>query len=232
MATKVVVTGAAGQIGSEIIRLLQMKKYDVIGADINAALGKGCEYLDICSHDEVERFLENTRPEIVINNAGVGVFSSMEKRSFSEFEEVFRVNMWGTFNMCQKAIKQFQKDGGGLIINIASIYGVKSSDFRIYGDSKRNNSEIYSMTKAAVISLTKYIAAHYGHENIRCNSVSPGGVFNGQSAEFVSNYNSKVPLRRMASANDIAKVIGFLASEDANYINGENVIVDGGFSAW
>ena len=120
----------------------------------------------------------------------------------------------------------------GKIVNIASIYGVKSSDYRIYGSSGRNNSEVYSATKAGIIQLTKYMATHFGKYNIQTNSISPGGIYNGQSEDFVENYKNKTPLGRMGKTADICNALNFLCSEKTDYINGQNIVVDGGFLAW
>jgi NAD(P)-dependent dehydrogenase (short-subunit alcohol dehydrogenase family) len=115
---------------------------------------------------------------------------------------------------------------------LGSIYGVKSSDERIYGDSGRNNSEVYSVTKAGVIQLTKYMAAHFGKYNIQTNCISPGGIYNGQSDGFVTNYEYKTPSGRMGCPEDITNAFEFLCSRSSDYINGQNIIVDGGFTAW
>ena len=125
-----------------------------------------------------------------------------------------------------------KKKNFGKIVNLGSIYGVKSSDERIYGDSGRNNSEVYSVTKAGVIQLTKYMAAHFGKYNIQTNCISPGGIYNGQSDSFVTNYEYKTPSGRMGSPEDITNALEFLCSCSSDYINGQNIIVDGGFSVW
>ena len=129
-------------------------------------------------------------------------------------------------------IKIMKKIGGGKIINIASIYGSKSSDERIYGDSGRNNSEVYSATKAGVINLTKYMAAHFGKYNIQTNAISPGGIYKQQSVDFVRNYEHKTPMQRMGAVEDLLSTLLYLISDDTAYTNGQNISVDGGFLAW
>ncbi|MEK6848762.1 MAG: SDR family oxidoreductase, partial [Nanoarchaeota archaeon] len=121
---------------------------------------------------------------------------------------------------------------GGSIINIGSIYGQVSSDKRIYGDSKRNNSEVYSATKAGIIQFTKYLATHWAEYNIRVNCISPGGIFNNQKEFFVKNYINKVPLGRMANVTDINGALIFLASDASKYVTGQNLTIDGGFTIW
>ena len=118
------------------------------------------------------------------------------------------------------------------IVNIGSIYGVVSSDPRIYTDCSRMNSEAYSASKAGVIQLTKYFSAHLAEHKIRVNCVSPGGIFNNQGDDFVKNYSHRTPFSRMATVDEICGAIIFLASIDSNYITGQNIIVDGGFTSW
>ena len=122
--------------------------------------------------------------------------------------------------------------GQGAIINIGSIYGVVSSDPRIYADCARMNSEVYSASKAAVIHMTKYFAVHAAPLGVRVNCVSPGGVFNNQGEGFVQNYAQRTPFNRMAKDQEICGAVIFLASGDADYISGQNIVVDGGFTAW
>ena len=131
--------------------------------------------------------------------------------------------------MSQAALKIMKNNNAGKIVNIASIYGSTSSDERIYGNSGRNNSEIYSTTKAGVISLTKYMAAHFGKYNIQTNSISPGGIYNYQSKDFVEKYEHKTPMNRMGKVQDLLSTLFYLISEDTGYTNGQDIAVDGGF---
>ena len=134
--------------------------------------------------------------------------------------------------MTRESIKIMIKHGYGKIINIGSIYGVNSSDFRIYGESGRNNSEVYSISKSGVIMFSKYLAAHYASNNIQINTISPGGIKKNQSDEFIKNYNLKNPTGRMGRTNDLLPALDFLLDKKNEYINGENIVVDGGFTTW
>ena len=109
---------------------------------------------------------------------------------------------------------------------------MKSSDQSIYGKSGRNNSEVYSASKAGVIMLTKYLASHFASNNIQINCISPGGIYRNQDNEFVKRYSLKAPIGRMANTKDMQSVFKMLISEDANYVNGINIPVDGGFTSW
>ena len=119
----------------------------------------------------------------------------------------------------------------GSIVNIASIYGVVGPDFNIYEGTTMTMPAAYSAIKGGLISFTKYLASYLGPNNIRVNAVSPGGIFDNQNPIFVNNYNNKVPLRRMGNPDDIIPAIIFLLSEDAKYITGQNLIIDGGWTS-
>ncbi len=134
--------------------------------------------------------------------------------------------------MSREAIKIMIKSNLGKIINIGSIYGVNSSDYRIYGKSGRNNSEVYSITKSGIIMFSKYLATHFASDNIQINTISPGGIKSNQSDDFIKNYTKKNPTRRMGCTKDLLPALDFLLSEKNVYTNGENIIIDGGFTKW
>jgi len=226
----VVVTGSNGQLGQEYVRILREYKANVIGIDITGQ----CDInLDITDQAAVSNFWKNIGPiDCLINNAGIGVFTDGLGRSKEDFMKVLEINLWGTYNMIMNYIKFSEYECKKRIINIASLYGHISSDYRIYGKSKRNNSEVYSASKAGVIGLTKYIAANYSQRSVICNSVSPGGVLREQTSDFVLNYSGKSPQARLADADEIGKVVKFLALDSPDHLNGEDIKVDGGFSIW
>jgi len=235
---KVVLTGANGQLGKAFTEALVEKRFFVYAIDINIENIKTSDSikpvkLDITNETKVNDFFSSIQDiDVLINNAGIGVFTPFEDRTAAEFKKVMEVNLLGLFLMSQSAIKIMKNSNGGKIVNIASIYGSTSSDERIYGNSGRNNSEVYSATKAGVISLTKYMAAHFGKYNIQTNSLSPGGIYNQQSEDFVANYEYKTPMHRMCSIQDLLSTLFYLISEDTAYTNGQDIAVDGGFLAW
>ena len=115
------------------------------------------------------------------------------------------------------------------------MYGLISPDFRIYNQGDRKNSEIYGATKAGIIQLTKYFAVHLAENNIRVNSISPGGVYNSdnpQSESFIKNYSYRCPMKRMAKVEEISGAVVFLSSSASSYITGQNLVIDGGMSCW
>ena len=233
-----IITGANGQLGSAFVEALTGKGYFIYAVDLNIEKITTSENvqpvtLDITDEIAVHKFFSIIQSlDVLINNAGVGVFTPFENRTAAEFKKVMEVNLLGTFLMSQSSVKIMKNSDGGKIINIASIYGSTSSDDRIYGDSGRNNSEVYSATKAGVINMTKYMAAHFGKYNIQTNAISPGGIYNQQSLDFVTNYQYKTPMQRMGNINDLLSTLFYLISEDTGYTNGQNISVDGGFLAW
>jgi 3-oxoacyl-[acyl-carrier protein] reductase len=235
---KIVITGASGQLGSYFVDFFSDKGDKIYALDKHHMQSNNrknvCKIeIDITDETQVLSFFSSlTECDILINNAGVGVFTPLEQRTSKEFFDVMNVNLYGTFLMCQKSLELLKNSKSGRIVNIGSIYGVVSSDPQIYGSSGRNNSEVYSATKAGVIQLTKYLAVHLAPFNITVNSLSPGGVFNDQSSDFVVQYEKKVPLGKMAHPRDLIGSLEHLVSDNARYITGQNIIVDGGFSAW
>jgi 3-oxoacyl-[acyl-carrier protein] reductase len=233
-----IVTGANGNLGSKFLRTLRDLDYFVYAVDkevgeINSEEFVESVQLDVTDEKKVSEFyLTISSLDLLVNNAGIGVFTPFEERTADEFRMVTDVNLLGTFLMAQGAIKIMKKQSFGKVVNLGSIYGVKSSDERIYGDSGRNNSEVYSITKAGVIQLTKYMAAHFGKYNVQTNCISPGGIYNGQADDFVSNYEYKTPAQKMGMPEDITNALIFLCSDNSGYVNGQNIAIDGGFLAW
>ena len=242
----IVITGSCGQLGSSMCDLFVKIGCKVIGLDNSIELNKinNVDYydLDIRESKDVSNVFKNifkkyNQIDILINNAGVSVFEPFEERNEENFEWVMNVNLKGTFNCIQKYVANYDSinQKQGCIINIASMYGLISPDFRIYSENDRKNSEVYGATKAGVIQMTKYFAVHLADRNIRSNSISPGGVYNPanpQGKEFIENYEYRCPMKRMAKSEEIANVALFLATELSSYVNGQNITVDGGMSAW
>ncbi len=243
----VLLTGACGQIGQILTAAFLKNGAHVVGVDItpepNAAFKKliaknkkSLSFLsaDITKAGEVVALRKSLKHpiDVLVNCAGMGVYTPFEERTEEELDQVINLNLKGTILMAQAISKDMTKRKKGTIINFGSIYGVTTPDFRIYGNSKRNSSEIYGATKAGVIHFTRYLAAYLAKNQITANTISPGGVFNNQAKFFVKNYEYKTPLGRMATASDLVGTVLFLASDDARYITGQNIVVDGGFTVW
>jgi NAD(P)-dependent dehydrogenase (short-subunit alcohol dehydrogenase family) len=170
--------------------------------------------------------------DILLNNAGIGIFTPFESRTEEEVRRAIDINLKGTLWCSQLFSEPMRARKSGCIINIGSIYGVISADPRIYAKSGRNSSEVYAATKAGVIHLTRYLAVYLAPHGIRVNAISPGGVFNHQDPEFVTNYCAKAPLGRMATPTDLEGALIYLASDASSYVTGHNLIVDGGITLW
>jgi NAD(P)-dependent dehydrogenase (short-subunit alcohol dehydrogenase family) len=120
----------------------------------------------------------------------------------------------------------------GNIVNIASIYGMLGPDFSIYEGTTMTMPAEYAAIKGAIISFTRYLATYLAPYNIRVNCLSPGGIFNEQPETFVKKYNKRTPMGRMGNPEDIAGGVLFLLSDLSSYITGQNLVIDGGWSAW
>jgi len=172
-------------------------------------------------------------PEAVNKGITPGAF---EYYPLELWNSALNVNLTGMFLMTQACVKPMIEQGKqGSIINICSTYGLNGPDQRIYvKDGKRVAFKpvYYTVTKAGVMGFTKYLAAYYADTEIRVNALTPGGVFNNHEDYFVKNYSAKTILGRMAKKDEMNGALLFLASEASSYMTGNNVVVDGGWTAW
>lgn len=165
-------------------------------------------------------------------------FDSFENFKLQTWRDIMSVNIDGMFIMA-KHVGRHMIDKGikGSMIKTASIYGVVAPDQRIYEGSRYLDRQIsspavYSASKAAVIGLANYLAAYWGEKGIRVNVLTPGGVESGQNDTFKSKYSARVPLNRMANADEMIGALVFLASDASSYVTGQNIMVDGGLTVW
>lgn len=203
---------------------------------------------DILNRDSLlevrERCLgELGAPSVLVNNAGVDQPPGAAGKTYL-FEEIpleicsniFEVNVLGAFQMVQLFGRDMVKERRGSIINIGSLYASVSPDSRLYDhitcDPPFLKPPAYGSSKAALVNLTKYIAALWGPYGVRANVLSPGGVRGGQDQEFIRKFCSRVPLGRMAEFRDLAGPLVFLASGASSYVTGVELKVDGGFTCW
>lgn len=242
--TKVaVITGAARGIGLAIARSFLAAGYRVALLDIDGtglhAAAAGLEpadavlaiECDISAPSQVEAAIQLTetrfgRIDSLVNNAGVAVFKPLLETTFEEWERVLAVNLSGPFLCTQLCAPIMLKNGGGSIVNIASISGLRASTLRV----------AYGTSKAGLMHLTKQQAAELGNVGIRVNAIAPGPVETAMARQVHSpairaDYHDTIPLARYGTEQEIADAVFFLCSPAASFINGQTLAVDGGFDA-
>lgn len=255
-----IVTGALGLLGRKHCEALANAGANVVVADLDEGgavefaemLGDqhGGLKVDVTS----ERSLKTAREQIMnrygtidilVNNAAINdmfenpgmakELSAFENYPLDAFKKSLEVNITGVFLASQIFGAAMVEVGYGSIINIASTYGVVGPDQSIYrnecGEQTFYKSPVYPVTKGAVVNFTRFLAAYWGNKGVRVNTLSPGGVENGQSEIFIQNYSAKTLLGRMADASDYQGALVFLASDASAYMTGANLIVDGGWTA-
>lgn len=231
-----VITGGAGLLGKMHTEAILEFGGNVISTDINDK--DNHRYMDITDKSSIESIANSLeKVDILINNASLN--PTMINESNNKFEtfdlnrwnKSIEVNLTGAFLCSQVFIKKMiENKTKGVIINIASDLGIIAPDQRIYKNDVKPVD--YSVTKHAIIGLTKYLATYYADKNIRVNSLSPAGVYNNQDKDFVSRLSKLIPLGRMANLNEYKGAIVFLCSDASSYMTGSNLIIDGGRSVW
>ena len=208
---------------------------------------------DITQPDSVNAAVENVlsafgRIDVLVNSAALdpkfdpdAVNKGITPGAFEDYpldlwNSALNVNLTGMFLMTQACVKPMIEQGKkGSLINICSTYGLNGPDQRIYIKEGRRvafKPVYYTVTKAGVMGFTKYLAAYYAETEIRVNALTPGGVFNNHEDYFVKNYSAKTILGRMAKKDEMNGALLFLASDASSYMTGNNVVVDGGWTAW
>ena len=241
MGKVVFVTGAARGIGREICLVMAKEGYDIslnyrtktdevdeLKREIES-YGVRCAIVqgDVGSYEECERMVNETVEalgtiDVLVNNAGITKDGLLMRMNKEDFTRVIDVNLVGTFNVTRNVIPLMVKQRSGRIINIASVVGIA-------GNAGQTN---YAASKAGIIGFTKSLAKEVSSRNILINAIAPGFIATDMtkslSDDVKENINAQIPLKRMGTANDIARVVKFLASEDSSYITGQVIHVDGG----
>ncbi len=251
LGKRVVVTGGAGLLGRHLCAAVAQQGGLVIVADLNReaanqvaagiidrggrASGRA---IDITSGDSVNQLIKDLHAEFggvdaVVNNAypkSQNYGRRFEDVEYSDMCDSLSIHLAGYFLVAQKFAQYFKLHGGGNIVNMSSIYGFMSPRFDIYRETAMTMPVEYALIKSGVIQLTRYIAQYYKSTKVRCNAVSPGGVADGQPDNFVSNYNAFCATKGMLDPEDVSGPLLFLLSDNAMYVNGQNLVVDDGFS--
>lgn len=249
----ILVTGGAGGLGSALAKLLSengakilimdleavREKGEALAAEIKAAGGDAwfCS-ADVTTEEDwkkaVDFAMENTgRVDVLVNNAGINIRKPVEEMNIDEWMTMMKVNTGSTFLGCKYTIPIMRKQGGGAIINTSSVCGLVGHKY---------TTEAYTATKGAITMLTKAIASRYAKDNIRCNSIHPSTVdtpfiqllFNDPQKGTQSRAErlGEVPLGRLATSADVANAVLYLASDEASFINGVSLPVDGGVTCY
>lgn len=251
----VAVTGGLGQLGRQFTSALlrQGAKVAVLDVAVDGERDEaGCYLLpcDITSKSSVSAALDKIvarwgAPHGLVNNAALdsppgapieenGPFETYPEKSW---DKVMEVNAKGAFLLCQAFGGAMAQAGRGSIVNVSSIYGVVSPNQALY-EYRRQQGEsffkpvAYSASKSALLNLTRYLSTYWGGRNVRVNTMVLGGVFNRQDPRFLKEYEARVPLGRMANADEYNGSVIYLLSDASSYMTGATLVVDGGWTAW
>ena len=251
----VVITGGAGYLGSAMSEVLVANgaKLYIMGKDhqknkdfadkLRKKYGlTRCESVtfDIDSKESIETAVNDIIKkeeciDVLINNAAYSCSRPLHEYTDDEWEQGINGTINGVYRVTKCVLPYMMEAKKGNVINIASMYGMVAPDMSIYGNSGQNNPANYGAGKAAIIQLTKYIASVYAKYGIRSNSISPG-PFPNESVQkdkvFIENLCKKNPMQRIGKPKDLQGIILYLASDASSYTNGQNIAVDGGWTAW
>ena len=246
----VLLIGAGGLIGASLARACFDAGAAVVAAGRNpenpnlVALRRatGGEFpfvrVDVANPESVEALFDLAeskagKVDAVVNcsfprNAAFG--KNFDDVAFADFCDNVVTHLGGAFLVCQKSVAYFTRTGGGTIVNFSSIYGLMAPRFEIYEGTAMTKEPEYIVCKSAIIHLTKYLAKYVKGRNIRVNCVSPGGVKDSQSEDFIRRYNEHCLNKGMLDGADVAGTVVFLLSDQSRFVNGQNIVVDDGFS--
>lgn len=244
---------ALNEIGYNVVildinKISLNKTYDFLKKKLSRNTKLIKYHCDITKEKQINKILrklinKKLSIDVLVNNADCnpkmkkissGRSGQIETYIISELKKELEVGIVGTF-ICSKIFgTHMSKNNGGVILNIASDLSVISPNNSIYNlKGKQSYKPVsYSTVKTGIIGLTKYVATHWAKKNIRCNALSPGGVFTNQNQRFVNNIKKLIPMGRMANRDEYISTIQFLCSDASSYLTGQNIVVDGGRSIW
>jgi len=250
-----IITGGSGHLGAAIAAKLSSCGSNLILIDLHEKnlnnLKKKIERkykikvhvlaLDLTNKKERDKCIQDIKRsykkiDIMVNSIGMvgtddmeGWNTNFEKQSYDAWNKAIETNLTSIFFFIQGLYKIMKTSKSASIINISSIYGVNAPDWNLYQDTDINNPAAYSVSKAGIIYMTKWLASTLA-PHIRVNAISPGGILRQQEKLFIKKYKEKTLLNRMATEDDISEPVLFLASNMSSYITGQNIIIDGGWT--
>ena len=237
----IVVTGGNGLIGKSIVKRVIEDGGIAINAEINVAtsLDQGMINCDITNENSVNECINQVvdrfgKIDGWVNNAYPRTqdwSKKFEEITLDSWKKNVDMQLNSIFICCRLVLAQMKKQKSGSIVNISSIYGVVGPDFSVYEGTEMTMPAAYSAIKGGVINFTRYLASYFGEFNIRINCISPGGILDNQSSKFISNYQKKVPMKRLGNPDDISPSVIFFLGDDSRYITGQNLIIDGGWTS-
>lgn len=248
----IVVTGGAGFLGRAFVRAIVEQGAIAVIADVDIIASSQLsekmqvDYpgrvtavsLDITSKDSILELIacvmsKYGRIDAVVNNAyprNDNYGNNLEEVTYADFCENISMHLGGYFLVAQQFALFFKNEGGGNIVNMASIYGSMAPRFNVYDDTEMTMPVEYAAIKSSIIQLTRYFAQYFKGQNIRINCLSPGGVLDNQPIEFVRAYNSYCGGKGMLEPIDITGALIFLLSDSSRYITSQNLIIDDGYT--
>lgn len=249
----VVITGGAGLLGQEFVKAVVENKGTGIIADINEDRGNTVlgmmtkNYpgstidffpLNISNKGSVNQLIEKLHKkygkiDALVNNAyprNKNYGNKFEEVTYEDFCENLNLNLGGYFLTSQQFLQYFKKQGSGNIINISSIYGVIAPRFEVYNNTQMTMPVEYAVIKSALLHLTRYLSKYYKGQNIRVNSISVGGILDQQPESFLKAYKDYCLNKGMLDKSDVKGTLIYLLSDLSAYVNGQNIIVDDGFT--
>jgi NAD(P)-dependent dehydrogenase (short-subunit alcohol dehydrogenase family) len=250
-----VVTGGAGWLGTAISEALsELGAFVVIGSrnpskaeELVTRLNRDADdvrarhvQLDIGQEDSIKRcFAEvvsaQVRIDVLVNNSYSGTVACLLDTTLERWQSNMDAGLAGPFMCLREVVPLMKAGGGGSVINIASMYGMVSPDQRIYADKLFQSSPAYAAAKAGLIQLTRYAACELAKDNIRVNAISPGPFPSTETqkhVKFIKSLSAKNPMGRIGKPSELKGAVAFLASNASSFVTGQNIAVDGGWTAW
>lgn len=246
------VFGGAGYLGQATVNLLVESGARVLCVDLGTRANEFIQSfnlgnvvtaatLDVNNGEEIKVFVaeqikKSGVPHGIVDLTVATTAKKLEDLSETDFDAVNHGNLTSTFLLFREVGLQMAKEGRGSLVLFSSMYGLLSPDPKIYESPMSKNPIEYGVGKAGIIQMTRYLAVHWGKDNVRCNCISPGAFPNPmvqkEHPKFIEQLSQKTPLGRIGRSEEVAGVVVFLLSEAASYITGQNLSVDGGWTIW